>query len=76
MTQPNLSKRQARWLDFLAEFDFIVDYRPGKSNVVADALSRINAVGREIRSEGHQDLHLFQELDQLYSKDSQTHEIL
>ena len=41
-TQPNLSKRQARWLDFIAEFDFEIIHRPGKSNVVADALSRLN----------------------------------
>ena len=76
MTQPNLSKRQARWLDFLAEFDFIIDHRPGKSNVVADALSRLNAVGKETKSAGHPDLQMFQELEQLYSKDKQTYEIL
>ena len=38
-TQPTLSRRQARWAEFLAEFDFEIVYRPGKSNVVADALS-------------------------------------
>ncbi|KAA8493487.1 Transposon Ty3-I Gag-Pol polyprotein [Porphyridium purpureum] len=40
MTQKELNGRQARWLDFLAEFDIIIDYVKGKSNVVADALSR------------------------------------
>ena len=35
-----MSKRQARWLDTLAEFDFTVKYIPGPSNRVADALSR------------------------------------
>ena len=44
MTQPNLSKRQARWLDFLAEFDFEIVHRPGKSNVVADALSQLGTI--------------------------------
>ena len=39
-TQPNLSRRQARTLDFLSQFDFTVVHVPGKSNVVADALSR------------------------------------
>lgn len=39
-SQPSLSKRQARWLDTLAEHDFEVRYIPGPSNRVADALSR------------------------------------
>jgi len=39
-TQPKLSKRQVRWTEHLAEFDFTVVYKPGKTNVVADALSR------------------------------------
>jgi hypothetical protein len=38
--QPHLSSRQIRWLEFLSQFDFELQYRPGKSNVVADALSR------------------------------------
>ena len=42
--QPQLSRRQAHWLELLAEFDFEVVHRPGKSNVVADALSRLNNV--------------------------------
>ena len=39
-TQPNLSRRQARTLDFLSQFDFDVVHVPGKRNIVADALSR------------------------------------
>ena len=38
--QTNLSHRQARWLETLQSHDFVVRYRPGKTNVVADALSR------------------------------------
>ena len=41
MMQPNLSKRQARWLDFLIEFDYKIVHKPRKSNVVADALSKL-----------------------------------
>ena len=43
-TQPTLSRRQARWSEFLSEFDFEIVYRPGKGNVVADALSRLHVV--------------------------------
>ena len=39
-TQPHLSSRQIRWSEFLQQFDFQIEYRPGKSNIAADALSR------------------------------------
>jgi hypothetical protein len=29
----------ARWLSFFAEYNFVVHYMPGKSNILADALS-------------------------------------
>jgi hypothetical protein len=40
-TQPSLSARQSRWKDFLANFDFDIEYVKGKANVVADGLSRV-----------------------------------
>jgi hypothetical protein len=43
-TQPVVSRRQARWTELLAEYDFEMEYRPGKTNVVADALSRVLAM--------------------------------
>jgi transposase InsO family protein len=39
-TQPHLSPRQVRWSEFLQQFDMEVEYKEGKANVVADALSR------------------------------------
>ena len=36
----NLVGQQARWLDFLGEFDFGIAYRPGSRHTNADALSR------------------------------------
>ena len=40
-TQPTLSRRQARWNELLQEYDFEIIYKPRKTNVVADALSKI-----------------------------------
>ncbi|KAF1316914.1 reverse transcriptase, partial [Globisporangium splendens] len=37
---PHLSQRMARWLSFFAECEFDVEYKPGRFNVIADALSR------------------------------------
>jgi len=39
-TQSKLSPRQARWMELLQEHDYEIMYKPGKQNVVADALSR------------------------------------
>nr|GFA42794.1 putative reverse transcriptase domain-containing protein [Tanacetum cinerariifolium] len=35
-----LNMRQRRWLELLADYDCEIRYHPGKTNVVADALSR------------------------------------
>ena len=40
VNSPHLSQRMARWLSFFAEFNFRVEYKPGRENVLADALSR------------------------------------
>ena len=39
-TQRKLSPKQVRWQDFLAEFDYTLEYKPGTANNVADTLSR------------------------------------
>ena len=39
-TQPHLSPRQVRWSEFLQQFDFHIEYKPGHLNAAADALSR------------------------------------
>ena len=39
-TQRDLNMRQRGWMEFLEDYDFTLHYHPGKTNVVADALSR------------------------------------
>ena len=39
-TQPKLSSRQVRWIQYLQDFNFTIEYLPGKSNTFADWLSR------------------------------------
>lgn len=39
-THKKLLPKQARWQNFLAEFDMVWEYKPRKTNIVADALSR------------------------------------
>ncbi|KAI9035170.1 retrovirus polyprotein [Aspergillus affinis] len=40
MTTKKLNGRQARWLEFLSRFHFMIKFRPGLKNAAADALSR------------------------------------
>ena len=39
LTQKDLNLRQRRWLELFKDYDCIIDYHPGKANVVTDALS-------------------------------------
>jgi hypothetical protein len=39
-SQAVLSRRQARWLEFLSRFDYNIQYQKGEHNTVADTLSR------------------------------------
>ncbi|XP_040938029.1 uncharacterized protein [Gossypium hirsutum] len=40
MNQKELNLRQRRWLEFIKDYELVMDYHPGKANVIADALSR------------------------------------
>ena len=40
MTSKKLNRRQARWAEFLSEFNFKITYRPGKMGAKPDSLTR------------------------------------
>ena len=44
-TQPMISGRQTRWLETLADYDYVIEYVKGEENGVADALSRRSDLG-------------------------------
>lgn len=46
--QRDLSKKQLRWQEFLADFNFTIKYVRGEDNTVADALSRQFAVADSV----------------------------
>ncbi|KAG8486223.1 hypothetical protein CXB51_019614 [Gossypium anomalum] len=39
MSQKDLNLRQRRWLELLKDYELVIDYHPGKANVVVDVLS-------------------------------------
>ena len=41
-TQSNLNQHQLRWIEWVADYDNEILYKPGKENVVVDAFSRIH----------------------------------
>jgi hypothetical protein len=68
--QKHLNARKARCLDFLREFDFVIEHIKGKENKVEDALSRkINAISSSnIQSDLKQKIELAAEKDKEYKQ--------
>jgi hypothetical protein len=42
--QSKLNRRHAKWVEFIETFPYVVKYKKGKENIVADALSRKNVL--------------------------------
>lgn len=51
MTSKKLNPRQARWAEYVSRFKFVISYRPGKQNTLADALSRPDTVRKDRHEE-------------------------
>ena len=41
-SQPKLNKKNAKWVEFVQNFIFVIKHTSGKSNKVHDHLSRVN----------------------------------
>nr|KYP57132.1 Retrotransposable element Tf2 [Cajanus cajan] len=63
--QHKLNKRHAKWVEYLEQFPYVIKYKKGSTNVVADALSRrhvlLNTLGSQILG--------FDDIKELYEKD-------
>ena len=62
MIQPHLSRRQARWVEFLQQYDITIEYKPRKINPM-DALSRrpdyaTNNEGNDCSFKSHKDMQI------------------
>ncbi|KAF8045596.1 hypothetical protein N665_4651s0001 [Sinapis alba] len=64
--QNKLSKRHARWVEFIETFPYVIKYKQGKENIVADALSRryvlLNTLDAKLLG--------FEQIKEMYDTDS------
>uniref|UniRef100_A0A2N9J5B5 RNA-directed DNA polymerase n=1 Tax=Fagus sylvatica TaxID=28930 RepID=A0A2N9J5B5_FAGSY len=63
--QHKLNKRHARWVEFIETFPYVIRYKQGKENVVADALSRRYALLSTLDAK----LLGFEHIKELYAED-------
>ncbi|CAA7051439.1 unnamed protein product [Microthlaspi erraticum] len=69
--QQKLNKRHARWVEFIETFPYVIKYKKGKDNVVADALSRRYTLLSTLDAK----LLGFEQIKDLYDSDSDFAEI-
>ncbi|KAK9096374.1 hypothetical protein Sjap_021871 [Stephania japonica] len=71
-TQKELNMRQRRWLEFLKDYDFSLEYHPGKANVVADALSRRGSNSEVVTCHMTHDYSLLEAVERICTDDIPT----
>ena len=64
--QQRLNKRHAKWVEFIETFPYVIRYKQGKENVVADALSRRYALLSILDTK----MLGFEYIKELYAQDS------
>jgi translation initiation factor IF-1 len=55
--QGKLNQRHARWLEYIETFPYVIRYKQGKENIVADALSRRSSLDGQKKTELVKSLH-------------------
>ena len=50
LNKKELNMRQRRWVEVLNDYESEIRYHPGKANMVADALSQKEYLGRRVKS--------------------------
>jgi reverse transcriptase-like protein len=48
-----ITGRQAHWMEFLQDFNFILDHMPGHTNTIADLLSHRKDLNKGVDSQTH-----------------------
>jgi reverse transcriptase-like protein len=48
-----ITGRQARWMEFLQDFDFVLDHIPGHTNTITDLLSHQKDLNKGVDSQTH-----------------------
>ena len=69
--QQKLNKRHAQWMEFIEPFPYVIKYKQGKENVVADALSRRYVLLSTLDAK----LLGFEHIKELYPEDREFSEI-
>lgn len=69
--QGKLNKRHARWVEFIESFPYVIKYKQGKDNIVADALSRRYTLITQM----HATILGFEHIKDLYATDPDFSEI-
>jgi hypothetical protein len=69
--QGKLNRRHAKWVEFIENFPYVIKYKQGKENIVADALSRRDVLLHTMNTR----LLGFEYVKELYDNDSDFAEI-